>query len=210
MAGRRRTPPDPPGMRTCSRCGVRKPANTEHFRPRKEAVGGLDYTCRECQNAATRAYRKTERGKQKMREQAARRRQEGRAARAKSKWRRSEKGRKWLREWASSPKGKESLRAASRRYYQSEKGRENARVKAERRRAAGKLPRDIYRILFDAQGGVCIYCECDLEVSGYHLEHLTPVSRGGDNSILENLRLACPKCNMSKGAKTWQEFMGVE
>jgi len=110
-------------------------------------------------------------------------------------------------EWANSERGQVCNRACSQRYYCSEKGLLNARVKAHRRRAVGPLPRDIYALLFEAQDGLCFYCECDLKESGYDLEHLTPISRGGDNSILENLRLACPFCNGSKNNKPWQQYM---
>jgi 5-methylcytosine-specific restriction endonuclease McrA len=35
---------------------------------------------------------------------------------------------------------------------------------------------------------------------------LTPISRGGTNNI-ENITLSCAKCNLSKGAKTVEEFL---
>lgn len=38
------------------------------------------------------------------------------------------------------------------------------------------------------------------------IEHLTPVSRGGDNQRW-NLVLACRTCNSRKGAKTFEEYM---
>lgn len=62
---------------------------------------------------------------------------------------------------------------------------------------------DIIR-LFDTQAGLCPYCGVNLE-GGFHIDHKTPISRGGDNK-LSNLQLLCPCCNVRKGAKTHEEF----
>jgi 5-methylcytosine-specific restriction endonuclease McrA len=53
----------------------------------------------------------------------------------------------------------------------------------------------------------CAYCGirgCDLEI-----DHLRPVSRGGDNSF-ENLAVSCGGCNRKKGSMTLQEVGFVE
>lgn len=53
--------------------------------------------------------------------------------------------------------------------------------------------------------GKCAYCGACLEITGTHIDHMTPKSRGGCNSI-ENLVPSCPSCNTSKGTKTFEEF----
>lgn len=58
-------------------------------------------------------------------------------------------------------------------------------------------------ILFATQEG-CFYCGRDDEP--LTIEHLVPLSRGGDHSI-SNIVLACMDCNRSKGAKTVDEFI---
>lgn len=63
---------------------------------------------------------------------------------------------------------------------------------------------DIARMLVD-QSGQCVYCRCDI-TGGFHIDHILPVSRGGSSNI-ENLQLLCPFCNLSKGAKTHEEFL---
>lgn len=37
------------------------------------------------------------------------------------------------------------------------------------------------------------------------LDHVIPISRGGMN-IDDNVQLLCPTCNLSKGAKTMEEW----
>lgn len=57
------------------------------------------------------------------------------------------------------------------------------------------------------QNGVlrCAYCNKPLFPDKYHVDHIRPLSRGGSND-LDNLCLACPKCNLSKGRLTLQEW----
>lgn len=49
----------------------------------------------------------------------------------------------------------------------------------------------------------CQYCWMHESLQGatFHIEHVVPQSKGGQ-TILENLALACPGCNLHKGAKT--------
>lgn len=60
--------------------------------------------------------------------------------------------------------------------------------------------------LYIQQNGKCFHCEIDLS-SNFHEDHWIPLSRGGSNEI-ENIRLLCPRCNMSKGAKLPNEWDG--
>lgn len=84
--------------------------------------------------------------------------------------------------------------------------REHNRISVHNRRAAGKMPGrfDIGRMLCE-QDARCAYCG-DLLSNGYHIDHKTPVSRGGTNGP-ENLHLTCAKCNLRKGTMTHEEFL---
>lgn len=75
-----------------------------------------------------------------------------------------------------------------------------------RRRGAGDLP-DKWAIgrLYCRQDARCAYCGAALR-DGYHIDHKTPVSRGGGNEV-ENLQLTCPRCNMRKSNLTHEEFL---
>lgn len=83
-----------------------------------------------------------------------------------------------------------------------------ARMKAhnQRRRSRLKLQLDnLYlKLLLKAQGNRCFYCGEDMGDTP-SLEHLTPVSRGGDNQRY-NLVYACKSCNSKKHDKTLEEY----
>ncbi len=81
--------------------------------------------------------------------------------------------------------------------------------KAKRRAATANTIGESYKAadipeLLIVQRGLCAYCRGKLE--SYHVEHVIPLSRGGDNS-LANIVLACPPCNLSKSNKLLQEWI---
>ncbi len=59
--------------------------------------------------------------------------------------------------------------------------------------------------MYEDQGGLCAYCECELHGT-YDVEHMTPLCRGGKNDWT-NLAIACSPCNRAKGSRTAEEFM---
>ena len=63
------------------------------------------------------------------------------------------------------------------------------------------------RDLLTEQDWRCAYCEADLTIVGYHIDHVVPLSRGGSNGR-ENLAAACPACNVTKGDKLISEWLG--
>lgn len=70
-------------------------------------------------------------------------------------------------------------------------------------------PSDILRenkLLVDCEK-CCVYCGAK-EIS-LEWEHVIPVSRGGPNTI-DNQVLACKKCNLEKGARDPFEWYGTE
>lgn len=67
---------------------------------------------------------------------------------------------------------------------------------------------EAYRINRDRNDGKLVCYLCNKEILGTsNLEHKTPVSRGGTNS-LDNLDIAHWHCNSSKGARTYAEWLG--
>lgn len=57
----------------------------------------------------------------------------------------------------------------------------------------------------ESQHGQCAGCGSCFSETGYHVDHIFPLSRGGSNWP-NNIQLLCPKCNLSKGTKTQEEW----
>lgn len=87
---------------------------------------------------------------------------------------------------------------------------ESRRVHEAKRRALKKKSCGSYSVkdvkgLIENQYGVCVYCKESI-VDKYHVDHKTPLSRGGSNE-LDNIQILCPTCNQRKYNKTHDEFL---
>src|SRR5437588_103524 len=63
---------------------------------------------------------------------------------------------------------------------------------------------EAYRQLVEARaGGACEYCRLVQAATGvtFHIEHLRPRSQGGQ-TVMSNLALSCPGCNLAKAERT--------
>ena len=84
----------------------------------------------------------------------------------------------------------------------------NKRAKRRAKRRAntvGTLTPGIIPKLLESQKWTCVVCSKDLRL-GYHVDHIVPVSKGGQN-VDDNVQLLCPKCNLSKGNNDFAEFL---
>jgi 5-methylcytosine-specific restriction endonuclease McrA len=108
----------------------------------------------------------------------------------------AEKAREWL-------EGNREYRAAQTKAFRQQNPE---RIKAQglRRRNAGPLPHPIeLKRIFKSQKGRCAYCRTDLTklpTMDVHLDHITPVAKGGTN-IPSNLQFCCKPCNLRKSKK---------
>lgn len=77
-------------------------------------------------------------------------------------------------------------------------------VRDAKRRNDRQTWQSIRKKVLDKDGEKCAYCgdEC----GPFHVDHVTPRSRGGRHSF-DNLVVACAACNLSKGAKTVEEWL---
>jgi 5-methylcytosine-specific restriction endonuclease McrA len=73
-----------------------------------------------------------------------------------------------------------------------------ANQRAMRKNADGRHTKQQISELFAKQRGSCADCGKNLEK--YHVDHITPLSKGGSNAIY-NLQLLCPSCNLRKSDK---------
>ena len=62
--------------------------------------------------------------------------------------------------------------------------------------------------VFQRDKGMCVYCGKKLRKDNFWIDHMKPLSRGGNNEDC-NLVVSCCKCNLKKGTKTVNEFMEV-
>ena len=69
-----------------------------------------------------------------------------------------------------------------------------------RRRSAGAQKRTKWQVeeLWRKQRGLCGICFGDLSLVSFHVDHVIPLSKGGQH-VIHNLRLTHAKCNLQKG-----------
>lgn len=53
-------------------------------------------------------------------------------------------------------------------------------------------------VVFQSDGGRCHVCHKKVDPKTWHLDHLIPLSLGGEHSY-RNVAVACPKCNLRRG-----------
>jgi hypothetical protein len=63
------------------------------------------------------------------------------------------------------------------------------------------------KVIGDLQEWRYYYCNTDVAAS-YHVDHMIPLVRGGSDWPANLVVVACPTCNISKGAKTAEEYLG--
>ena len=53
-------------------------------------------------------------------------------------------------------------------------------------------------VVFERDGHTCMICGKQLKKDDFHVDHIRPISKGGAEYALENLRLSCGQCNLKK------------
>ena len=86
------------------------------------------------------------------------------------------------------------FRAGSRRYI------------AKKHKAEGSHTIEEIKNLLKIQKYRCIACNTNVKISGYHIDHIIALAKGGSDYI-SNIQILCPACNLSKQDKTMFEFM---
>lgn len=118
-----------------------------------------------------------------------------------------ERGRATRRAWATAH---QSEMSEYRRQYQVDHVEELRAYRASRRQIRASQQGDrrarlrrafvepVDRLtLYERDGGVCGLCGSPVEVSDFHVDHVVPLSRGGEHSYA-NTQIAHPSCNLSK------------
>ena len=193
----------------CNKCGCTK-ATTDFYR-NKNTRDGFQIYCKTCQSAAGRNY--YEKNRERVCEASQRYRQENPEKKRENNRRYREENREARREYARHhyEENRERVCEAAGRWRQ--KNPELVRVfrqnhRARLRGAEGSHTVEDLRMLHEVQDGCCYYCDAPMGLD-VHVDHMTPLSRGGSNWP-ENLALACATCNLRKNAKTAEEFRSSE
>ena len=114
----------------------------------------------------------------------------------------------WKKALSDGRKNSEKCKGENLYNWKGGKETENIRMKQsfyKRKKALKKdMPIAFLNSILKAQDNKCFFCESDL--SEYKaIEHLTPVSKGGDNDIY-NLVYSCKSCNSKKRQQTLEQF----
>ena len=118
-----------------------------------------------------------------------------------------EKVKAWQAKWRE--KSTEKIREYQQRYqtkYPEKRRIISHNYRARKNSNGGKLSKDVAYKLLMLQHSKCAICKKNLKKTGFHLDHVVPLARGGKN-IDANIQLTCPKCNTSKGSKDPIMFM---
>lgn len=62
------------------------------------------------------------------------------------------------------------------------------------------------KVVFENYHGICYMCSVILDPNEWHLEHIIPLSRGGEHSY-ENTAASCKPCNQRKSNKILEEMI---
>lgn len=61
------------------------------------------------------------------------------------------------------------------------------------------------QLIYMNQEGQCVYCDALFDDTGYHIDHIMPLCKGGSHWP-DNLQLLCPTCNLSKSGKDPNQY----
>ena len=178
-------------------------ANPERFRESQRAYREAH---REKVREKNRAYREAHR--EELRERARARREANPEYQRAYNEANREEHREYQRAYREA--NPEKVRERARAYYERkpEIGRAAShRHRARQRGAAGTHTAADVIAQVERQKHRCFYCRKKLR-GEYHVEHVIPLALGGSNGP-ENLVIACPACNLSKGAKHPADFAGI-
>lgn len=121
---------------------------------------------------------------------------------AKNKERRAEKSREW---WLANSEANNAYI----RQWRKESPKYLA-TKAKRRETISQaciIEQFSRQAVYDRDGGFCYICGKPVDQNNWHLDHVVPLTRGGDHAF-DNCAVTHPVCNLKKGTKTpWEMDM---
>ena len=182
-------------LKTCSKCEVEK--EFSEFPKRKSSKDGLACWCRSCFSAYYSKYYKDNKVAlcEKARTYHKENREEILPKLRKSYEKHKDKRAKYQTEYRNTPKGTLVARNNCSKRRAAEKAGDVTTSQLE-----GLLK--LHTMLDGTY--LCEYCNESGEK--YHIDHIKPLCKGGLHTI-NNLTIACPGCNHSKGSKELVDFL---
>jgi len=193
--------------KVCSKCKIKK--SYAEFSINRSSRDGFQYICKKCSKIINANWYKNNPEKAKAKDANWYKNNPEKVKAKNAKWRKNnlEKARANSSDWRRDNPEKVKIN----NYNWHKNNPEKCKLHGVKRRARklgstnGYMPEWTERVLFGMQEGKCLYCRIDLNLSGIHLEHMVPLSRGGNHNIM-NLCLSCPLCNLRKHTMTAEEF----
>lgn len=177
-------------MKTCNKCKKRKSLNEFYFR---KDTNKHRSECKEC-NKQAKALREAEPGVKELRASKERERRQLHKESINAR----------LAKRRNTAEGKEATRKAHQKWCKNNPDKVKAYNKnAKHKRKTPKNKQDSTSKTTNwllNEPKLCVYCGKPCHTD-YHLDHITPLSKGGTHTV-DNFAIACPFCNISKGAKT--------
>ena len=189
-------------MRTCTTCKESK--CLDQFAIRKDRPIGRASRCKKCSVSYALATRNTEESSKNRKEHRKNRPDLMCAASKRYRDNHPEYAKRQadrIRQWVL--KNPELAHTARARY--SKEHPEKFRFYQQSRRArlrndGGVLSSGLVILLLEEQGNKCPYCCKDVASTGFHIDHVIPVSLGGHHED-SNMQILCPTCNRMKSNK---------
>jgi 5-methylcytosine-specific restriction endonuclease McrA len=193
-------------MKVCTRCG--DPGSFSINRRNKD---GLNVHCKRCVSECAKARYRADPTKVAAKSAAWHRANPEKTRAARATWRKAHPERMKASRAASRKKNPQKVRETRAAWEKANPEKMKAKIAKDRLARRGLIGRspdhftasDVTACL-ETTGWRCFYCLGSL-LGGYHVDHMTPLSRGGSNGP-DNIVCACPSCNLSKGNKTAAEF----
>ena len=187
--------------KVCVKCDAEKA--TSEFYKNSRTWDGLEGQCKECKKAYSKRWQEANPERRRATKSAWKRRNKEAVNASSARWREKnpERKRSYAQEWYS--KNKDHQSESHRAWWQANP--DKVRAKNRKRRAVQSAAQAfdvVDRDTRSLQEGTCMACGSSEELS---LEHLIPLSRGGDHGI-GNLATLCTPCNSSKKELTWTEW----
>lgn len=168
--------------RICTKCLKEFPATLEYFYAHPRGKFGLNNVCKPCQKEKARQSELNRKGTESYKAKAA---AKARRMYAKHREKCNERSRSW-------------------RQRNPQAAKKYRRIRRQRL-GSGTYTAAQWEQKVQAHGGNCYWCK-EPATDGLVVDHLIPLSRGGQN-VIENVVPSCKPCNQSKHMATPEEFL---